>query len=311
MATNNGVFLHGPVSAMVGADLAGLAVQASRASGHKVVAVECTTSAFHDEGLSRAMMAVYAQVKSGLASSGEPTSREGGDEPRQGANVLGLNAVDCHDLAWRTLLLERIEHAAALPVISVWGCRDYWPQWEKARFARENIVASASALKLAKAMKRDWGIPYRRIDELDLELPPLTPARVLARAPRVLVVHEQLIANVTRRLFEDAGCVVDVASFLKMDRSAKREGDHHLKSEADLVTFLKMRDYDILVGDPALLGCVDDVNAVSFIPLEHSAIAPVLAQGKVQPVPFTQEWAQNARGALESLSARPQTAKPQ
>lgn len=290
------VLMHGPVSAMAGIDLKTIAANIEQKSGLKALAVECTTGALHDEGLSRAVMAVYGRVKAALAAHPAPEEPCYADEG--GVNVLGLNAIDCHDLAWRELMLGAAARATGEPILSVWGSKDSWRQWNRAYLARENIVVTASALKLAKAMQRDWGIPYRRIDEFELGLSPLPAAIRVSRVPKVLIVHEQLVANAARRLFEAAGFDVEVASFHKMDRAAKRSCDVQLNCEEDLVTLSSAKDYDVLVGDAALLNCVPRGKDIAFIEMEHSAVAPILSMDKGEPAPFSPEWVEKAGRAL-------------
>lgn len=289
------VLLHGPVSAMMGMDLQGLAAQASERLGRRVLAVECTTSALHDEGILKALMAVYAQVKE---AAEPPVACQ-----TAGVNILGLNAIDHHEHALRDLLVDGICRASGLEPVSFWGCHGGWDEWGRAHTAQENIVVTASALKLAQTMQRDWGIPYRRIDELDWgvtdNIEPLPNAQNL----NVLVVHEQLMANMARNVLEAFGCQVTVASFHKMQREAKRKGDIRLKSERQLVDLLAGGGFDVFVGDESLLSCAPWEPSPAFIGLPHSAVAVDVGAKPQWPTPFSGEWTSWARCALEDAIA--------
>ena len=291
------VLMNGPVSAMLGMDLQSLAAQATQRLGRRVIAVETTTSALHDEGLSKAMMAVYAQVKAEQVASDATLDAASTAAPRHGVNILGLNAID-HDLPLRKSLLKAITTATGQQPLSVWGCLGGWDEWKLAPQAQENIVVTASALKLAQAMERDWGIPYRRIDELDLGLASNIEPLPGAQGLKVLVVHEQLMANMARKVFEAFGCRVTVASFQKLQRKAKQDGDIQLKGEQHLVELLASGEYDVLVADYALLACAPQEDGPAFIELAHSAVAPILGAHEPQEETFSPQWQQMARRVL-------------
>ncbi len=287
------VLMNGPVSAMLGMDLQSLAAQAAQRLGRRVIAIETTTSALHDEGLSKAMMAVYAQVKAEQTTSDAASTAAF----RHGVNILGLNAID-HDLPLRKSLLKAIATATGQQPLSVWGCLGGWDEWKLAPQAQESIVVTASALKLAQTMERDWGIPYRRIDELDLSLASSIEPLPGAQNLKVLVVHEQLMANMARKVLQAFGCQVIVASFQKLQRKAKQDGDIQLKGEQHLVELLASGEYDVLVGDHALLACVPQEDGPAFIELMHSAVAPILGAHEPQEETFSPQWQQMARRVL-------------
>lgn len=303
------VLLPGPVAAMAGIDLEGLAARMSDDLGRRVLGINCTGNGAYDDGLSKVMLAVFKQVQlgaqCGVVGDGEVLGAE-----RKGINFLGLNRVDHNDAELRGLLIDRVCAANGEDIVSVWGARDSWPQWDQACWARENIVMSASALKLAQAMERAWGIPYKRVDELlagggfaDDAVGGIADAGVpTANRRRVLVVHEQLMGNMIRNLLEPYGYAVDVASFHKMLPGARREGDTHLKDESDFCELLSTAGYDALIGDPALETCMP--RDMGFVPCDHSAVAHILADQRDYPAPLTPAWQRFALRILETMDNR-------
>lgn len=289
------VLLPGPVAAMAGIDLEALASQMSEELGCRVVGINCTGNAAYDEGLSKAMLAVFKQVKAVMPGTGAVSA----ELERKGVNLLGLNRVDHNDAATHEYLIERVCAATGEDIVSIWGVRDSWPQWERAVLARENIVMSASAMKLAQAVEREWGIPYRRVDEvLGCEANEQRP-RAACDGGRVLVVHEQLAGNLIRNMLEAHGFEANVASFHKTLPAARRDDDVRLKGEADFEQLLATGAYDALVGDPALEACMP--RGLKFVPCEHSAVAHILASERDCPAALTKDW---QRYALRLLGVR-------
>lgn len=295
------VLLPGPVAAMAGIDLEGLAVHMADDLGRRVLGINCTGNGAYDNGLSKAMLAVFKRLQLDVQSRGDGDGGALGVE-HKGVNLLGLNRVDHNDAELRELLIERVRAATGEDIVSIWGARDSWPQWSKACWARENIVMSASAFKLAQAMQRTWGIPYRRVDELpvsDAFAGDVDVAVSAAHKHRVLVVHEQLMGNMIRNLLESHGYAVDVASFHKMQLEARREGDIRLKSESDFCKLLGTGAYDALIGDPALEACMP--CGMRFVPCDHSAVAHILAGQRDYPAPLTSGWQRFVLHRFETL----------
>ncbi|MDO4501708.1 MAG: nitrogenase component 1 [Coriobacteriia bacterium] len=281
------VLLHGPVSSMVGIDLASLADELQEREGKPVVAVECTGSGTYEQGLAAAATTVLKRVRALPA------------EPQPGAyNILGVNAVDHNVFSLRDLLIERIQDKMGQPTLSVWGCYDVWEDWEQARFASENIVASVSALPLAKAMKRAWGIPWRRVDELGLlDDRALEPAA----APRkVLVVGETLLGTLVRQLLEPAGHQVTLATFFTLPSNMARMEDRRLTCEFDLRDLAREQDFDLVVCDDQLRCCWRPDQA--FYCLPHSAVAQSADQFH-EPTPLGDQWITGLRDALADISS--------
>ena len=268
------VLLHGPVSSMVGLDLQVLAEEIEERTGKPALAVDCSGNEPYEKGLSAAMLEVFGKLK-----HLEP-------KPYRGTyNLLGLNAIDHNSTKLRSLFAAGVERATGGECLSVWGCRDGWTQWEQARYAHENILCSISALPLAKAMKREWGIPWRTIDSLglcDLAIDGCDLSGL-----KTLVVSEQLMANIVRRPLEFCGCDVTVGTFHTLCGEYAQAQDCRIDSELEFLRLLKEKRFDLVIGDAALRQLVD--GKAAFAELPHSAVARGI-QNQDGYAPLTESW---------------------
>ena len=133
-------------------------------------------------------------------------------------------------------------------------------------------IRYSSGSPLAKKLKEKFGTPYETfypLDEFDARR-----FREAHGGKRILIVHQQILADALRRELENSGgCEkISVASWFRMDGELMREGDVRLEEEDDLLRFVEAGSFDTVVGDPlfvrALYGWRGD-----FAPLPHFAVS--------------------------------------
>lgn len=295
------VLLHGPVSAMTGVDVRALAQLLEERTGTPVVAVDCSGNGTYEKGLAAALAVAFERVR-GACGSARGDDAHGRPPVREGTcNLLGINSVDHNDPALRELLARRACDAVGMDAVGIWGCRDGWREWERAGEAQLNIVCSTSALGLARSMQAAWGTPYRFIDEVLASAGGGSDgvddggARTAgvgggnnSGARRVLVMGEQLLANIARAEVERIGHAASVGTFFKLLRERAREDDVRVESERAFEELLRSGAYDAVLADPALAPCVPE--GVRLVEFEHSAVAQVVALRKRTRTLLTPEW---------------------
>lgn len=115
-----------------------------------------------------------------------------------------------------------------------------------------NIVASVSALPVAKKLEEDFGIPYTAEIE---DLKEIKGMASLSRKASILLVGEQVIMNQYRSQFRKNGYTgqISVCNFFEMNPEWMDEGDCRLAGEDDYIEYLKKQgDFEYIVGDPLL-----------------------------------------------------------
>ena len=270
------VLVHGPVSALVGIDLEGLSRSLDEHTNIRSYAIETCGNEYYDAGLGLAYNLICQEFVDWSRNAAWPGA----------VNVLGLNLLDFAGPELREAVLGGLR-AQGMDVLSVWGCQDGPAAWANAAHASRNIVASASALPIARRLEAEQGIPFTTIDTMGL-VDHWAAGLSLERGPRVLVVGEQVQSNLLRRLLVGMGASsVEVAGFFMMDSELMEAGDKRLCGEADLRRLMGGSDYDLIIGDETFARFA----AAPYKPLLH---APACF-GRLEPCGLCPAW-------LESLA---------
>ena len=287
------VLVPGPVAATVGVDAARLARRLETELGMPALAVDCTGNRPYDQGISEALLAVFRRVAEKRPAAPEP-GRVG---------VAGLNRLDQQGDAARDAYARLLANLASAEDVT---CLDSWdgqPHWERAAACERVVVATSSGLALARAMERAWGTPFARADDLaagaegagvgtggsPAAAPPAVglpavglPAGALVRpGQRVLIVGEQIEANLLRRAIGGAGPHsgenVRVAWFFAMDAAHQAPGDVRLAGESDLAALAREGVFDAVLADPALRPCLP--QGTPLFPFRNLAVGDGPASG--------------------------------
>ena len=283
------VLVNGPVSALLGTDLAGRARKLEKAVGIKCMSVDTTGNAYYDKGLAAAYEGIYQTfVLPNISDRAESGTQES-------VNIIGQTELDYPGAVLPNMLRAYL-HGQSLQVATDFGASDSMEQWGHAARASRNIVASVSGLKLARKMKDELGIPY----DIACDTPAfdaLAAGLELACDPSILIVGEQVTSSILRRLLRMAGATsFDVATFFTLDKRLSEQGDAKLKDEAGLRTLSS--EYDVVIGDHMLARCCQPEEAqVAFVDLMH----PPTGFGMRDNTVISRAWLEQLVFALNDL----------
>ncbi|MDC7789651.1 nitrogenase component 1 [Rhodoplanes sp. TEM] len=274
-----------PVPMLVGFDVDGFASLVEHETGLPALGFATTGFGLYDRGLSAAFLAVAKRFVA------EP------EAPPAGASLLGASPLD--DIGPPTLeTLRRVLDRAGLPLVSVWGQESGLAAIEGAAGAAVNLVVAASALPLARFMKRRWGIPFVTGLPLDADgeaglaaalaaaasgdrsPAERTPARGTGPAGgadhrTVVLIGEQIRMTALRAALRrrQDGSTIRVASFFAWDESLAEPGDCRLADEDRAAGWLASADADLVAGDPLLAALLPDPARARFVALPHRAVS--------------------------------------
>lgn len=146
------------------------------------------------------------------------------------------------------------------------------------------LVIAPSGIKAARLLQERFGTPFEMgYPSIGTRLLPSDEAVAAThglKGKRVLIVHQQFLANALRKKYERAaGCEVTVASFFMMHDEYMRDGDKRLKEEEDLILLAKSGEYDIIAADPRFKRMLKGTD-VKLFPLTHFAVGGMLNKEK-------------------------------
>jgi hypothetical protein len=248
-----------PVPAVIATDYRALRRMTEARIGLPALAIDTTGMALYDEGQEKAYKALFETFTNGL---------RGGEDF---VCVLGATPLDLPTPGSAAHIKNALERSNGIKAV-VCGEEDSLEFIERAGEARKNIVVSPSGLKIARDLKEKLGTPYETFYPLDG-----FDSRRFREAhggKRVLIVHQQVLADALRKELEKCGSFerISAASWFRMDEELMREGDARLAEEDDLLRFVETGNFDTVVGDPlfarALRGWRGD-----FVPLPHFAVS--------------------------------------
>ena len=116
-------------------------------------------------------------------------------------------------------------------------------------------MVSPSGLKIARMLKREYGMPYETGYPVEAESRREFTERILPElGSHILIVHQQIFANEIRKWIRERkpDAKVTVAGWFRMDGTLKEERDRHLDEESDLLKLVRDSAVDTVLGDPLL-----------------------------------------------------------
>lgn len=229
-----------PVPAVIATDYAALRRMGEKQLGLPVLTIPADGTALYDEGEE----AAFLQLFSRFAKDVLPV------EPGR-LGVLGATPLDlsCLDGEAR---LNAVLQQQGWKKICCYGMGCGLDAVRQASAARQNLVVSPAGLKAAAYLQKTFGTPYT----VGCPILPEGLKQTLStlHGKKVLIVHQQVLANEARQVIEDAcpdASVTTATWFLKKQELA-RAGDVSLSQEGEFSDFVLQGDYDVVVGDPML-----------------------------------------------------------
>ena len=143
-----------------------------------------------------------------------------------------------------------------------------------------NYVLSPSGLAAAKWLQERYGTPWQYClpyaeNILHRFVPEVSKTPELFSGKKVLIVHQQVIADSLRNLLYAKGVTTDTAGFFLMNRDLIREYDWALREEIDLRGIVLEKGYDLVIADRSFAPLLNGLD-VTLIHLPHFAVSGYL-----------------------------------
>lgn len=245
-----------PVPAVIAMDFHALKFMIEKQTGLPAITIETTGIGLYDEGEERAMLELF-----------QTFARETLSVERGLVGVLGVTPLEYSNLRAGELMAAAAENHGFDKAVC-YGMGGDLDTVRRASSVEENMVVSPAGLKTAEYLKETFGTPY----SVGCPFIPINfPERAATfSGKRVLVIHQQVLANAVRDEILEVAADVTVASWFMMKDSLKREGDFKLMYEQQLAEVAE--DYDVIIGDSFLKRRMGNYQGL-FIDLPHFAVS--------------------------------------
>ncbi|MCF0229329.1 MAG: nitrogenase molybdenum-iron protein [Parasporobacterium sp.] len=250
------VIIGTPVPAVIGTDYRALKRMAEKKTDLPVVCVEATGTHNCDKGEEAAW---YELVKEFAADS----------EKEDAVGILGATPLSVSNLGFKARMEE------CFGKVYCYGLGDGLDAVRKMGGVSRLVVVSPAAVKAAEYVRDKFGIPCECIFPGADRLLQETAPDMDFRGRKVLIIHQQILANELRKLVREKGAAeVTCGSFFMMRNELKEEGDLSLSEEEDLIH--ASAGYDIVIGDMMMKPMVPE--SAEFIDIMHFACSGRIAE---------------------------------
>lgn len=247
------------VPAVIATDFRALKRMAEKSTGLPAITVEATGTRWYDEGENSAMLALFQT----FAAAAFPV-----DHGTVG--VLGLTPLELSSLRAGELMTEALQRQGWSRVVC-YGMGSGLDSVRRASAVARNLVVAPAGLDTAEYLKETFGTPYT----VGCPLIPEHLKRQLSGlgGKRVLVIHQQVLANAARTLIlQGADADVTVASWFMLKNQLKQEQDFRLMDEGQFAEAVESGGYDVVVGDSMLKHALKQYKGM-FIDFPHFAVS--------------------------------------
>ena len=246
-----------PVPAVIATDYLALKRMSEKKIKLPILTVDTDGMELYDEGEEKAFLELFKT----FATEKYPV-----DEHRIG--ILGMTPQDVSDLnaadKIRDLYRQKSDQQAICYCMG-----DGLEEIKKASSVSRNIVVSPAALVTAKYLKNTFGTPYEIYYPLVDELIP----DMDYHGKRVLVVHQQVIADSIRREVLKRGAeTVLAAEWFMVHKELLADGDVLLRDEDNYVELLQNEKFDIIFADACMERMTPEFKG-TFINTRHFAMS--------------------------------------
>ena len=182
--------------------------------------------------------------------------------------VLGMTPQDVSDLAAADKIRALYQQKYDLQAVC-YCMGEGLEEVKKASSVSRNIVVSPAALMTAKYLEKTFGTPYEiRYPLVDELIPDMDYT-----GKRVLVVHQQVIADSIRReLLQKGAETVQKASWFMMKKELLMDGDVPLRDEDDYIELVQNGDFDIIFADGCMERMTPEFEGI-FVNTRHFAVS--------------------------------------
>lgn len=225
-----------PIPMLIGTDWNAWVRELEAEMDKPVIAINTKGFATYEYG----EKAIFLELVNKFACSVEKESR---------ANIIGDTCLSGWTADMRRQL--KVELQKKYNTVVSWNDDATLDDLRKMCSASLNIAASISALPAVIKMKKDYGIPYITIPELN----EIKRVDKLTGASSILLVGEQIVMNQYREQIRrnNPDIQISVCNFFEMNPEWMEEGDCRLFGEDDYIKYLNEHGHcDCIVGDSLL-----------------------------------------------------------
>ncbi len=274
-----------PVPAVIGTDFRALCRMASRKTGLPVLGVDTDGMEYYDKGIEKtylALLETFCRPKKKTADAVDSAPLSAASEQRRIAGIWGFSPLDFTGILSEQSLRGQVFSMGFDEMICCGAGTDI-ESLKRIGAAERNYVLSPSGAAAAKWLEKKYGTPWEYwIPQADKILSRFAGDNTSAAAAslegkKVLIIHQQVLADALRRLLGNSPELVDIAGFFLMNRDIMQPGDRSLREERDVRDLVIEKQYDLVIADRAIEPILADLP-VELIHLPHFAVSGDLNQ---------------------------------
>ena len=251
-----------PVPAVIATDYLALRRMTEKKMNLPVLTVDTDGMELYDKGEEKAFLELFKT----FAVEKYPV-----DEHKIG--VLGMTPQDVSDLAAADKIRDLFQRKYGQKAVC-YCMGDGLEEVKKASSVSKNIVVSPAALATAKYLEKTFRTPYEIYYPLVEDLLP----EMDYTGKRILVVHQQVIADSIRKVLLERGAeIVQTASWFMMKKELQADGDVILRDEDAYIELVQNGEFDIIFAD----GCMERMTPGfegTFVNTRHFAVSGKLIE---------------------------------
>lgn len=246
-----------PVPAVIATDYLALRRMTEKKINLPILTVDTDGMELYDKGEEKAFLELFKT----FAVEKYPV-----DEHKIG--VLGMTPQDVSDLAAADKIRELFQRKYGQKAVC-YCMGDGLEEVKKASSVSKNIVVSPAALATAKYLEKTFRTPYEIYYPLVEDLLP----EMDYTGKRILVVHQQVIADSIRKVVLERGAeIVQTASWFMMKKELQADEDVILRDEDAYIELVQNGEFDIIFADE----CMDRMTPKfdgTFVNTRHFAVS--------------------------------------
>ncbi|WP_270497562.1 nitrogenase component 1 [Blautia intestinalis] len=246
-----------PVPAVIATDYLALRRMTEKKINLPILTVDTDGMELYDKGEEKAFLELFKT----FAVEKYPV-----DEHKIG--VLGMTPQDVSDLAAADKIRELFQRKYGQKAVC-YCMGDGLEEVKKASSVSKNIVVSPAALATAKYLEKTFRTPYEIYYPLVEDLLP----EMDYTGKRILVVHQQVIADSIRKVLLERGAeIVQTASWFMMKKELQADEDVILRDEDAYIELVQNGEFDIIFADE----CMDRMTPKfdgTFVNTRHFAVS--------------------------------------
>ena len=246
-----------PVPAVIATDYLALRRMTEKKMNLPVLTVDTDGMELYDKGEEKAFLELFKT----FAVEKYPV-----DEHKIG--VLGMTPQDVSDLAAADKIRDLFQRKYGQKAVC-YCMGDGLEGVKKASSVSKNIVVSPAALATAKYLEKTFRTPYEIYYPLVEDLLP----EMDYTGKRILVVHQQVIADSIRKVLLERGAeIVQTASWFMMKKELQADGDVILRDEDAYIELVQKGEFDIIFADECMERMTPKFDG-TFVNTRHFAVS--------------------------------------